>query len=373
MATKFKSRARRSRRFLAVAKPSGSLHPRVQKVGPEHFGIVAVDCAKARSKWMLADFYGRILVPPTVVEQTARASTRPSPRSARPIDNSRPPRRARRHRADRASTTCQSSALSHQDEFETRIVHPLTTKQFRLPADPGNKTDDTDLFAIHRAAANGFGLIEPQLDETHGPTPAAGAPPARPGAQERHIPQSDPWRTRCSLAGLSRPVGDVFDHEPALAIARGVQSAREVRALGTEGLAQLLEDAQVRYQRRTLAKILAWADGIDSTAEILEMYHTDTSCHLDDERRGRLADRQAGAGNGRPAGADALRAALEHPRDQHRHGRRIRRRDGTDRQLRQRPSDHGSRRDLSRRGTRATRSIAATAPWSAAPTARCGT
>ena len=68
MATRSKSRARRSRRFLNVAKPSGSLHPRVQKVGPEHFGIVAVDCAKARSKWMLADFYGRILVPPTVVE-----------------------------------------------------------------------------------------------------------------------------------------------------------------------------------------------------------------------------------------------------------------------------------------------------------------
>ena len=47
MATGFKSRARRSRRYLTIVKPSGSLHPRVQKVGPEHFGIVAVDCAKA--------------------------------------------------------------------------------------------------------------------------------------------------------------------------------------------------------------------------------------------------------------------------------------------------------------------------------------
>ena len=68
MATKFKSSGRKSRRYLDVAKPSGSLHPRVQKVGPEHFGIVAVDCAKARSKWMLADFYGKILIPPTEVE-----------------------------------------------------------------------------------------------------------------------------------------------------------------------------------------------------------------------------------------------------------------------------------------------------------------
>lgn len=50
-----------------VAKPNGVLAPRVQKVGPERFGIVAVDCAKARSVWMLADFYGKVLVEPTVV------------------------------------------------------------------------------------------------------------------------------------------------------------------------------------------------------------------------------------------------------------------------------------------------------------------
>jgi transposase len=62
--------ARRSRRFVSIAKPSGSIHSRVQKVGPEHFGIVAVDCAKARSKWMLTDFYGNIFVPPTTVEHT---------------------------------------------------------------------------------------------------------------------------------------------------------------------------------------------------------------------------------------------------------------------------------------------------------------
>ena len=55
----------RSRRPDVLQKPRGTFHPRVQKVGPEHFGIVAVDCAKARSKWMLADFYGNIVVPPT--------------------------------------------------------------------------------------------------------------------------------------------------------------------------------------------------------------------------------------------------------------------------------------------------------------------
>src|SRR5712671_8139021 len=57
----------RSRHQEVLQKPAGVIHPRVQKVGPEHFGIVSVDCAKARSKWMLCDFYGNVLVPPTVV------------------------------------------------------------------------------------------------------------------------------------------------------------------------------------------------------------------------------------------------------------------------------------------------------------------
>src|SRR5262249_51298920 len=64
--------ARRPRRPTSVAKPAGSIHPRVQQAGPERFGIVAVDRAKHRSKWMLTDFYGNILIEPTPVEHTRR-------------------------------------------------------------------------------------------------------------------------------------------------------------------------------------------------------------------------------------------------------------------------------------------------------------
>src|SRR5229473_2159087 len=58
---------KRSRSALFLQKPRGTFHPRVQKVGPEHFGIVSVDCAKARCKWMLCDFFGNVLIPPTEV------------------------------------------------------------------------------------------------------------------------------------------------------------------------------------------------------------------------------------------------------------------------------------------------------------------
>ena len=54
-----------------IGKPAGQIQERVQAVGPERFGIIAVDCAKRRSKWMLCDFYGKVIIEPTSVEHTA--------------------------------------------------------------------------------------------------------------------------------------------------------------------------------------------------------------------------------------------------------------------------------------------------------------
>ena len=55
-------RSSRSRCATHLGKPTGILSPRVQKVGPEHFGVVAIDPAKARSCWLFADFYGLAVV-----------------------------------------------------------------------------------------------------------------------------------------------------------------------------------------------------------------------------------------------------------------------------------------------------------------------
>jgi hypothetical protein len=45
------SKKRRSKAFeqAVLGKPSGIVMPRVQAVGPEHFGIISVNCAKDRS------------------------------------------------------------------------------------------------------------------------------------------------------------------------------------------------------------------------------------------------------------------------------------------------------------------------------------
>ena len=68
MATKRNSRRSSKVGIAQLGKPRGVIEARVQAVGPERFGIVAVDPHKVSSKWMLCDFYGKVLLPPRVVE-----------------------------------------------------------------------------------------------------------------------------------------------------------------------------------------------------------------------------------------------------------------------------------------------------------------
>jgi hypothetical protein len=89
------------------------------------------------------------------------------------------------------------------------------------------------------------------------------------------------------LPGLSAAVGNLFDHEPARVIARRVTSARDIRALGLNGLAALLDAEGLRHQRRSLLPILAWADQAHEGAEFTEV-HSKIFEHLDDERLARL-------------------------------------------------------------------------------------
>lgn len=69
---KSKSRSRRkSSKQLTLQKANGVIAPRVKKVGADHFAFVCVDPAKDRSEWMMADYYGNLLIEPTTVEHQA--------------------------------------------------------------------------------------------------------------------------------------------------------------------------------------------------------------------------------------------------------------------------------------------------------------
>lgn len=286
MSIKATSRKRSSRKFTSVAKPSGTLHPRVQQVGPERFGIVCFDCAKARSKWMLADFYGRILVPPTVVEHDRPSLDVAIAAIRHAIEE---------HHLGDLIVAIERTGHYHipikraftAAKFETRIVHPLATHHFRMPADPGNKTDDTDLLAIFRATVNGFGLSEPTLDEVH--------EPLRLMARHRRdlVRKNATLRNQILahldgiLPGYSALFADLFANAAAIHLARTVPSVAEARRLGVKGFAEILEAAKIRTQARVIDRIAAWAARGDDVSTCNRVHHMIFKS-VDNERRGRL-------------------------------------------------------------------------------------
>ena len=254
----------KARRPFQVLKARGVLHPRVQAVGPEHFGLVCFDCAKARSKWMLCDFYGKVLVEPTTVEHQ------------------------RGQLALTVATVCQCAQQHHLQDlvvaiertgnyhlpvkrvfeaatfedrpFDVRVVHPFATKQHRQPANPGDKTDDNDLAALFRATVAGFGLQEPEQDDEHRQLHLL-ARHRRDWVQKRTAVCCQlREHLEAVLPGYAALFGDkLWDSQVALPLARQVASPAEFARLGVAGLSQLLHDSQTRFHGRTLEKIAAWA------------------------------------------------------------------------------------------------------------------
>jgi len=242
----------------AVQKPRGAFHPRVQLVGPEHFGIVSVDCAKARSKWMLADFFGAILVPPTIVEHN---------RTAFDVAVAQLRQALRDHDLRDQLVAIERTGRYHHPVrrafaaagFETRIVHPFATSRLRQPRDPGNKTDDTDLAAIHLAAVNGFALVEHGLDEAWTTLQIL----------IRHrrelVRKTTTLRTQirehldAALPGFAACFDDLWERDCAWHLVRHFASAQDLHAAGLDGLCRSLDAGGVRYQRRTLTPVLDWA------------------------------------------------------------------------------------------------------------------
>jgi transposase len=244
---------------FVLLKPSGQLLPRVQAVGPEHFGILCFDCAKARSRYFLADFYGRVLLEPTTLAHS-KGDLRAT------IDRVRAA--MGQHRLADLAVAIERTGEYHRPVqrackeagFDTRLVHPFTTKQYRQPADPDYKTDDTDLPAIFRAAAHGFGLCEPAWPEAY----------VTPQLLRRHRRDLVDKNTillcqireklHAAMPGYAECFCHLWETPVALLVARATTSAAAVRACGLAGLRRIASEADVRCREQTLYNILAWAE-----------------------------------------------------------------------------------------------------------------
>jgi transposase len=251
-----KSRPRRQ----SLQKPNGVIGPRVQKVGGERFAIVCVDPAKHRSEWMMADYFGNLLIEHQTLPHQA-------PFFVLAMEQIR--QAQQKHRIQDTIVVVERTGNYYlpvkrafsQAGFETRVVHPFATKQYRMPADPGNKTDETDLYAQHRAAVAGFGLCEFELESPYRQLQLRAR--HRRNLVEKSAALACQIRDHLHLAmpGYADLFDRLFERPTPLDIARRGDSPAILLELGTAGLSQYLRVNQIRYQVRTIERVLAWARG----------------------------------------------------------------------------------------------------------------
>jgi transposase len=273
----------RNRRPDVLQKPRGVIHPRVQQVGPEHFGIVAVDCAKARSKWMLSDFYGNVLTPPTIVEHNragfdaALAALKEAMKQRDVRDLLVAVERTGRYHHPPARAFAAAG-------FEVRTVHPFTTKQFRQPADPGNKTDDTDLAAITRAALNGFALIEPQMDEFWRQFQLLTRHRRDLVRKASTLCCQIKEQLDAALPGYAACFPTLWEHPAAMTLALHAGGFEDLRQAGRVRLGMILQDARVGFQQRTLDRVSEWAKNA-AAPDVAASHHRRIAADLEADRQ----------------------------------------------------------------------------------------
>jgi len=289
--TRTRRRSSPRRPAVSVGKPRGVLHPRVQQVGPEHFGIVCVDCAKARSKFLLADFYGRILIPPTTVSHN-----RPDLDAAVAQIRQAFATHQLRDGLVAIERTCRYHRIVQRTfaaaGFETRILHPFVTKQYRQPVDPGNKTDDTDLAAIHRATVTGCALLEATRDEAW--TTLQLVIRHRRDLVRKGAALNCQIRDHleAALPGYAACFDKFWESQIPWHLLRHFPTAEQLRAAGVTTLAQSLRQAGIRFQQRTVQAVCDWAQQA-APGDVAAGQHRRIALALYDDRQRKTQEIQA--------------------------------------------------------------------------------
>lgn len=243
-----------------VGKPGGVIQQRVQQASPQRFGIVAVDCAKKRSRWFLCDYYGRVIVEPTTVEHNAGSL---------------------KAMVSQIQEACQAEGLAdtiaavemtgvyhrpvqaalRKAGFDTRTVHPFASSHYRKPLHPDLKTDDNDLEAIFHAAINGYGLALLEVDPVYRSLQRLARHRRNLVKQKARLQVQIRALMHQSMPGYADLFEDdkLFNNSIAMPIAKHFSSAASIKRAGSDGIAKYLQSQKIRFQVRTIDRIVAWS------------------------------------------------------------------------------------------------------------------
>lgn len=246
------------------------IQARVEAVGPERFGIVSVDCAKARSKWMLADFYGSVIVESQDVEHNKNSFQIAIIQLREAIE---------KRKLKDVIVAVEMTGIYHKPPmrafrkagFETRLVHPFASSYYRQPEHGDIKTDENDLVAIFRAAVNGFGLLEKPMDEIHQRLQIV--------ARQRRDLVKKKSKLQCQIRHhLERGLpgfaalfngDDLWTQATPVPLLKAIGSrggsVKVVRDAGVKSTAEWMKSAGVRFHQKTIDRVAVWsANAADS-------------------------------------------------------------------------------------------------------------
>jgi transposase len=278
--TRTKRNRSRSQKFkkAVLGRPQGIIQKRVQAVGPEKFGIVAIDCAKARSTWRLTDFFGNVLTQSATVEHNRNGLQLAVLTLKQAVE---------KHDIKDLIVAVEMTGTYHKPPmrafrdagYETRLVHPFASSFYRQPEHGDNKTDDNDLDAIFRATVNGFGLLEKPVDAIHQQLQIL--------ARHRRDLVKKKSKLQCQIRhhleqGLPG-FGALFDGDdlwtqitpvPLLeTIAMHGGTVDVIKQAGQKGVTKWLEDAKIRFHKATIERVVVWAANA-ANADPMATFHT---------------------------------------------------------------------------------------------------
>jgi hypothetical protein len=148
-----------------------------------------------------------------------------------------------------------------------------------------DKTDDHDLFGIHRAAVVGFGLVEVPLDQTYLNLRALARHRRDLVQMVSAVQQQIREHLHATMPGFAAlfEADTLWASSVALPLVRRLAVPDAVCRLGSEGIAKLLRDEGLRCQQRTIDKIVGWATQAAAPAEDA-LIRQRILCDLDDDR-----------------------------------------------------------------------------------------
>ncbi len=138
-------------------------------------------------------------------------------------------------------------------------MHPFVTKQYRQPVDPGTKTDDTDLMALHRATVTGCALMEATRD-------AAWTTLQLLVRQRRDLVRKGAAlncqireHREAAVPGFAACFDKLWESAVPWHLLQQFPTAVQLQAAGLTTLCQSLRPAGIRFQQRTVQTVLDWA------------------------------------------------------------------------------------------------------------------